>query len=206
MSIYTKTIQDLNKQGVSLRELAKRFCLSLSTVYQIVQNGERKNRAIRCPDCGALLNELPCRACQIKKRLKQNSLPGREYYQEYYSDQPRCRTSGRKRKQQIKYDKIQTKVFPQSLVSQDELKRRFELLLRNPFELQVETEQDEPPSRTVDEPPSGTVKEPETHRSSDSTNEVIRPICALELRPREYIRYLEVRRQREQGSSIATDN
>ena len=131
MSIFTDTVVRQHQEGVSYRELAKRFSIPLSKVFNIINEKERKERRARCPECGALLEKLPCPACQIKRRIRQTQAGGKEYY------------------------------MPESSEKKNRLKK---------------------------------------DRPADGGQDEKRPLCALELRPREYKRYLEVRRRRESAA------
>ena len=75
------SIRELYELGWSQRRIAKRFEVSTTTVYRIVHDRwhpvdqqddpfwELKLRAERCPGCGGLVYEWPCRACEVRAMI-----------------------------------------------------------------------------------------------------------------------------------------
>lgn len=71
MSYLTKSIRSLHRNGVCIREIARRYKLAPSTVFRVI-HGHTLFSAKRCPQCGALLQGKECLACQLRKSMKKS--------------------------------------------------------------------------------------------------------------------------------------
>ena len=57
----------LHKNGVRLREIARRMELAPATVFRIIHGQKTHKVYKRCPECGALLKGKNCRYCEMRK-------------------------------------------------------------------------------------------------------------------------------------------
>ena len=80
-----ESIRELHELGWSQRRIAKRHEVSTTTVHRIVRDHwhpveehddpfwELKLRAERCPGCGGLVYDWPCRACEIRAMIARDA-------------------------------------------------------------------------------------------------------------------------------------
>ena len=68
--LMIKRVMTFRKDGMSIREIARRTLLAPSSVCRIV-NGKHhlKRRFHRCEECGAVINSKQCLFCALKKQL-----------------------------------------------------------------------------------------------------------------------------------------
>lgn len=69
-------IHALHKNGVKIREIARRLELYPSTVFRVVHGLNVKSKYYRCPECGALLKTKKCRYCKMRSLFVQLIPPG----------------------------------------------------------------------------------------------------------------------------------
>ena len=81
-----QSVRELNELGWSQRKIADRLNISPTTAHRIIHGvwhpddiqddpfWELKLQAERCPGCGGLVYDFPCRTCEIRALVKRSKI------------------------------------------------------------------------------------------------------------------------------------